>query len=79
MKFLQDILKNPSITLRCFNAKEVYKILFSCCEIESCCNFMDPKIGDWMIDSEYCNKNCTELVSTGFYIKTFFKGNEFFN
>jgi hypothetical protein len=60
MSFLRDILINPSITLRCFDAKEVYKMFHLRYEIR--CGFQDPNAGDWILNSESCYKSYNELV-----------------
>ena len=62
MDFLRDLFTNSSVTLRCFNAKEVFKMLYTCCELEPKCNFLDPKTGDWMLNSEVCSKSYSEMV-----------------
>ncbi|XP_031783753.1 DNA polymerase theta isoform X2 [Nasonia vitripennis] len=66
MSFLRDILSDASVTLRCFNAKDVYKMFYICCEVEPNCSFLDPKAGDWLMNAETCNKGYTELAAQYF-------------
>ncbi|XP_058794541.1 DNA polymerase theta [Phymastichus coffea] len=79
ISFLRDILTNRTITMRCFNAKEVYKMLYVCCDIEPSCKFLDPKTGDWLLNSDTCNKSLTELTAqyfpTGIDIATIYENN----
>ncbi|XP_011500903.1 PREDICTED: DNA polymerase theta-like [Ceratosolen solmsi marchali] len=62
INFLRDILTNPSRTLHCFDAKEVYKMLYVRYEIEFRCRFCDPNVADWIINSESWHKSYSELV-----------------
>ena len=62
MSFLRDLLTNPLISLRCFNVKEVYKMFYVCCKIEPRCQFLDPKAGDWLMNTETSCKTYSELV-----------------
>ncbi|KAJ8675482.1 hypothetical protein QAD02_011268 [Eretmocerus hayati] len=64
--FLKDIVSNFSITLRCFDAKETFKIFYKCFDIEPRCKFLDPKAGDWLMNTEICHKSFTELTAQYF-------------
>uniref|UniRef100_A0ABD2WL81 DNA-directed DNA polymerase n=1 Tax=Trichogramma kaykai TaxID=54128 RepID=A0ABD2WL81_9HYME len=66
ISFLRDVLQNPSIRLRCFNVKEVFKMLCIRTEIEPMCRFLDPRSGDWLMNSEICQKSYSELTAQYF-------------
>ncbi|XP_023248277.1 DNA polymerase theta [Copidosoma floridanum] len=62
MNLLREILSDPTVSLRCFKAKEVYKFLYVCCEIQSSCEFLDPLTADWLMNSESVYKSNIEMA-----------------
>nr|XP_033330017.1 DNA polymerase theta isoform X2 [Megalopta genalis] len=66
MKLLKEILNNTHLHIKCYAAKETFKILYRCCDIIASCKFLDPKVANWLYDSEIYEKNFSEMVKEYF-------------
>ncbi|XP_078050006.1 DNA polymerase theta [Augochlora pura] len=66
MKLLKEILNNTHIYVKCYAAKDTFKILYRCCDIIATCKFLDPKVANWLYDSEIYEKNFSEMVKEYF-------------
>ncbi|XP_012271353.1 DNA polymerase theta [Orussus abietinus] len=66
MSLLLDVLSTPSMSVRCFAAKEVYKTLHQCCGITPTCKFIDPKTADWMLNSDTYERSFNAMTAEYF-------------
>ncbi|XP_008558499.1 DNA polymerase theta isoform X1 [Microplitis demolitor] len=62
MSFLTELLSTKTLTVKCFQLKEIYKTLYKCCGLTPSCKFIDPTIANWLLNSDVTYNNFEELV-----------------
>ncbi|XP_044589715.1 DNA polymerase theta-like [Cotesia glomerata] len=62
MSLLTRILSTNKLTVKCFNLKESYKMLYKCCGVTPSCKFIDIITSNWLLNSYITYNNFEELV-----------------
>lgn len=59
---LGKILGLKNVRVRCFGVKEFYKLVYRSCNIAARCKFVDPKVADWLTNTESPEKSFYAMV-----------------
>ncbi|EZA60981.1 DNA polymerase theta [Ooceraea biroi] len=61
MALLKELFSDTNLYLRCFVAKDVFKLLYHCCGISAKCKFLDPIVAHWLYTNG-CERNFSDMV-----------------
>ncbi|XP_014469442.1 PREDICTED: DNA polymerase theta isoform X2 [Dinoponera quadriceps] len=61
MILLKELLSDTALYVKCFAAKNTYKLLYLCCGISAKCRFLDPMIAHWLYTNS-SERNFNEMV-----------------
>lgn len=61
MALLKELFSDTGLYMKCFAAKDVYKLLYRCCGISAKCKFLDPMVGHWLYTNN-CERSFSDMV-----------------
>ncbi|XP_034941066.1 DNA polymerase theta [Chelonus insularis] len=63
MELLTEIFSSASLKIRCYNCKEIYKMLYKCCGLTPVCKFLDSSTANWMLNPDYQDRTFANLIT----------------
>lgn len=71
MTLLRELLSDAALYVKCFAAKDTYKMLHRCCGISAKCRFLDPVVAHWLYTNG-SERNFSEMVRTPASIRSIY-------